>query len=232
MSKSLSNSFFLRLEPKSLRNSLSFKYCTYEYVQCPNFLNKQICLLLDFKYLIMNQEIGLGIILGLIVGVISLIFKNNYFSNNEKIWLSLLTFFIFPIGIPATIIMYLIARRKPKNEVYIKLESLNKLHKKGLVSKKELDEKLIPIKNELQNKAFEEDSTYRSLIKSFNSGLFTKEEFDEKVKEVKENFKFDSKSFVSDKLYSYNFSKIFKVIGVIVLVYLMLVLIKFIYNYI
>ncbi len=142
------------------------------------------------------DNIGVGVIVGLVVASCLFIYNNESFTNSQKTVLLILL--VFPPAQWLGIIIVLIynsiqadnstekvSERKveeDKTKIDTTINDLNDLKEKGILTETEYKEKVAKIKKEQTQQNIENSLEYKQLKGLLNSGILTKEEFESKVK--------------------------------------------------
>ncbi|PQB06889.1 hypothetical protein BST83_06785 [Polaribacter filamentus] len=151
----------------------------------------------------MNNQIGIGILVGLTVTSTIYILQSNYFTKVQKVILGIL--FIFPpaqwilaitVGIWNSYNNATVGFRIDQNEKQI--AELQNFKDKGILSKEEFKEKSKAIKRKNNKEILINTKEYKSLKKLNESGILTDKEFKQKIKLLKNSkaeFEEDNNSY-------------------------------------
>jgi ABC-type multidrug transport system fused ATPase/permease subunit len=151
----------------------------------------------------MNNQIGIGILVGLTVTSTIYILQSDYFTKIQKVILGIL--FIFP---PAQWVLAIISGLWNKyNNVSIgfkidktekQIAQLQNFKNKGLLTEEECEEKSKVIIRKYKKEILIKTKEYKSLKKLNESGILTDKEFKQKIKLLKNStkvFEEDTNSF-------------------------------------
>ena len=146
----------------------------------------------------MDKNIGIGLIVGLLIATSIYVYNSKRFSNIQKVILYLCI--IFPLAQWLLILIFLAVNytmsensKGSKEEKAFKSESTNygnklqtleDLHKQGILTDDEYNEKSAKLKSEKLQSEIKQTTEYKKLKSLYDDGILTKDEFDSKIKKI------------------------------------------------
>lgn len=148
----------------------------------------------------MNENIGVGLIVGLAIGTSLYIWNSDNFTKPQKI--GLVCCIIFPPMQWGSILLVLAYNKyqsentneaktvkqnfRNKQNLDSTINDLIELRGKGIISEEEFMSKVYTIENQKTEFDIKNSTEYKQLKNLFDSGILTKEEFESKIKLIKD----------------------------------------------
>jgi hypothetical protein len=164
----------------------------------------------------MNDNIGVGLIVGLAIGTSLYVWNSDNFTKTQKI--GLICCVIFPPMQWVSILLVLAYNKyqsegtkkakiikqnfRSKQNLDSTINDLVELRGKGIISEEEFISKVNTIENQKTEFDIKKSTEYKQLKNLFNSGVLTKEEFENKIKRIqtisKKEFNSEEPSYTDD----------------------------------
>ncbi len=169
----------------------------------------------------MNDNIGVGLIVGLAIGISLYVWNSDNFTKTQKI--GLICCVIFPPLQWGSILLVLAYNNSLKNNSQLKItekkvdqtetklalsiSNLEELKEKGILTKKEYKEKIKKIETQKNNQKIKKLKEYKQLKSLLENNILTNNEFENKIKllipkEINRKIKKNQIFIIKDKTYT------------------------------